>query len=886
MSSIAPAGLRLTPLYRQYFEIKQRYPDCILLYRMGDFYELFFEDAVTAAPVLEVALTSRDKGGDAESPMCGVPHHAIDGYIAKLIRAGFKVAMCDQLEDPKLAKGIVKRDVTRVITPGTNVDPASLDGRENAFLAGALPPTGTEPGALAMLDLSTGEFWGTPLPAGEAGMFALTELLGVHAPREILYPSGSTLPAGGGAVLAERFPEEFDTRRGERTLLEKFAVPNLRILGLEGGPLVGAAAAVLRYASENQRSVLPHVDRFSIRNPSAGLLLDASTLANLEVLRSRDPAHPGACLAGVLDQTKTAPGGRLLRSWLARPLSDQSAILKRLDAVEEFYDQAAMRTVVRDHLGGLGDLERALGRASLPTGSPRDLGAVRDALVRIPALRESLTPAHRELVVELRDSLDPVPELALLLERALAESPPAVVSAGGLVRSGYDRDLDELRDLRSGSQQVLLEIEQRERERTGITSLKVRFNRVFGYYIEISRANLARVPSDYDRKQTLVGAERFTTPELKILEEKILTAEERTLAREVEIFTDLRARTVEAARNIRGTARAAAEIDVLAALAEAATGGRFVRPAITRDRSLRITSGRHPVVERHLPAGEPFIPNDAELDGSEPASKRIVVLTGPNMGGKSTFLRQTALIALMAHAGSFVPADSATIGLVDRIFTRVGASDNLARGESTFMVEMTETASILRNATERSLVVLDEVGRGTATFDGLSLAWAIVEHLAADPVCRPLVLFATHYHELTDLARLFPPVTNATMSVKEWNDRIIFLRRVIPGSADKSYGIHVARLAGIPERVLERAREVLANLEANELDPHGRPSIARHADGSDQAPPPGSQMEMFAPQSEIVLEAIRGADIPSLTPLAALNLLASFQARITPGKKR
>jgi DNA mismatch repair protein MutS len=886
MSASPPAGLRLTPLYRQYFEIKERHPGAVLFYRMGDFYELFFEDAVLAAPILEVALTSRDKGGESDSPMCGVPHHAVESYITKMVRAGHRVAVCDQVEDPKTAKGIVRREVTRVVSPGTLLDPTFLDGRESSWLAAVAPPEAEKTGAIALLDLTTGEFWGTPLPAGEEGFAALVEFLRRESPRELLYPAGSLDPARGELATLplfwnERPPEELAPGRGGRFLLEQLAVPNLRVLGLEeGSPLVGAAAAALRYAGETQRSTLPHVDRFAVREPGGGLVLDSSTLANLEVLRSRDDTRRSACLVGVLDQTRSAPGGRLLRAWLARPLSDTLAIEKRQDAVAELVEEEERRGSVRELLGGLGDLERSLARASLPAGGPRDLGAVRDGLSRIPPLRERLIGTRSRLLSDLAASLDPVPELSSLLSGALADELPVQAAAGGVIRPGWDRDLDELRDIRSGSQSALLEIERRERERTGIASLKVRFNRVFGYYIEISKSNLARVPADYDRKQTLVGAERFTTPELKELEEKVLSAEEKTLSRELEILADLRGRTIADAARIRGTARSAAALDALASLAEVAAAGRWARPLVDRERRIEIVGGRHPVVERSLPAGEPFIPNDATLDGSAVDAKRIVVLTGPNMGGKSTFLRQTAQIALLAHAGSFVPADSAKVGLLDRIFTRVGASDNLARGESTFMVEMTETAAILRGATSRSLVILDEVGRGTATFDGLSLAWAIVEHLATDAVCRPLVLFATHYHELTDLARLFPAIQNATMSVREWNDRIIFLRKVVAGSADKSYGIHVARLAGVPEKVLGRAREVLHNLEANELDPHGRPSIARHADGRDREPPVGAQMELFASQESVVLDALRRLVVEGLTPLAALNLVASFQARL------
>jgi DNA mismatch repair protein MutS len=960
-----PAGraptLHLTPMLRQYLEVKAQHPEAILLYRMGDFFEMFFDDAEKAAPILDVQLTARQRGSDSEAPMCGVPHHALDTYLAKLLAAGLKVAICDQVEDPAKAKGLVRREVIRVVTPGTLSDPDLLESKEENLLA-AIAWEG-EPGAGAFLDVSTGDFfvrrWAT---AGEA-----VDDLALLRPREVLLAatapaavrewaerdcpcvtmisgvSGVAGVAGGAGAAGVEGDRLLDPRRAAELLQRHLGTGSLRGFGLhDGEPAVLAAATALAYARETQRSDLAHVQALTVREVHDRLILDAATLANLEVFRPASASAAAAAssssslsavaasgrrratLLGVLDRTATPPGGRTLREWLRRPLRDPEAIARRHEAVAELAADHPRRGRLRERLARAGDPERLLARAVLGTLQPREAAALRDGLAEAPAILAEVgevgeargmgqireagqiggigeageigriakvgeareiaagpppavgSPGPSPLLAELA-AADPLPGLAAELARVLAPAPAASLDLGGVIADGVDPELDRYRSLTRDSKRHLLALEARERERTGIASLKVRYNRVFGYYLEVTRANQARVPADYIRRQTLANAERYVTPELKELEEQILAAEERQVAIEQDLFHQLAAAIAGAARGLHALAAALGTIDALAAFAEAAARHRYVRPRmLPAGGPISIREGRHPVVEQ---AGrDAFVPNDAELD-SETA--QIVLLTGPNMGGKSTYLRQVALIVLMAQAGSLVPAESASIGAVDRIFTRVGASDDLARGESTFMVEMIETANILRHATEHSLVILDEVGRGTATFDGLSLAWAIVEHLHEHR--RPKTLFATHYHELTELAALLPRVVNRTMAVKEWDERIVFLRRVVPGSADKSYGLHVARLAGLPAAVVERAAEVLANLEAQEYDPTGRPRLARGHAGpaalSAGAPDP-AQLTLFAPPEQVVASLLREVDLDQLAPLAALNLLHTLKSRL------
>jgi DNA mismatch repair protein MutS len=892
--SRAPA-LHLTPMVRQYLEIKAQHPDAILLYRMGDFFEMFFDDALKAAPILEVQLTARNRGSDSEAPMCGIPHHALDSYLAKLLAAGLRVAICDQVEDPAKAKGLVRREVIRVVTPGTLSDPGLLDSKEENLLAaiawkGERGDPGAGAGAGAFLDVSTGDFFVRRWASAEEA----ADDLALLRPREVLLAGDGApppvrewaerdcpcvTPLGGDRLL--------DPHRAAELLQRHLGAGTLRGFGLQPDePAVLAAAAALAYARETQRSELAHVQSLTVREVHDRLILDAATLANLEVFRPASAfaaaasgagsGGPGgrrrATLVGVLDRTATPPGARTLREWLRRPLRDPQAITRRHEAVAELAAGHPRRERLRGRLGHAGDPERLLARAVLSTLSPREAAALRDGLAEAPAIFAELAAAESSLLAELA-AVDPLPGLAAELARVLEPVPAASFEEGGIIAAGVDPELDRYRSLTRDSKRHVLALEARERERTGIASLKVRYNRVFGYYLEVTRANQARVPADYIRRQTLANAERYVTPELKDLEEQILAAEERQVAIELEHFRRLTATIAGAAPGLHLLAAALGTLDALASFAEAAARHRYVQPLmLPAGGPISVREGRHPVVEQA--SRDAFVPNDAEIDSD---SSQIVLLTGPNMGGKSTYLRQVALIVLMAQAGSLVPAEAASIGVVDRIFTRVGASDDLARGESTFMVEMIETANILRHASEHSLVILDEVGRGTATFDGLSLAWAIVEYLHEHR--RPKTLFATHYHELTELAALLPRVVNRTMAVKEWDERIVFLRRVVPGSADKSYGLHVARLAGLPPAVVERAGEILANLEAQEYDMAGRPRLARG-----NAPPAAAgdaaQLTLFAPPEQVVASLLRDVDLDQLAPLAALNLLHALKSRL------
>jgi DNA mismatch repair protein MutS len=876
----------LTPMLRHYLEVKAAHPDAILMYRMGDFFELFFEDAQRAAPILEVQLTARQKGTDSEAPMCGVPHHALQGYVGKLLAAGLKVAICDQVEDPAEAKGLVRREVVRVMTPGTVSEPALLDGKEENLLAAVVWEPGTDgdggSGGAAFLDVSTGHFFVRRWPGAEAGL----EDLDLLRPREVLFEAAG-LPAEIAAWIEARVAcrtalggdRLLDRARAAELLARQFGTATLRGFGLEPGePAVRAAAAALAYARETQQSELSHVRGLTLRETAERAVLDPTTLANLEVFRSLREGGRRGTLLSVVDRTVTAPGGRTLRDWLRRPLRDPQAVARRHRAVRALHDDPPRRERIRGLLAAVGDPERLLARAVLGSLTPREAAALRDSLATLPevfaTVAELAAPAG-ELLAELAVT-DPLAGLAADLTRTLEPSPAAAVAQGGVIAAGVDPELDRCRSLARDSKRHILALEAREREATGIGSLKIRYNKVFGYYVEVTKANQHLVPERYVRKQTLVNAERYATPEIKELEEQILSAEGRQIALEEGHFARLRERIAAEGAGLAAAAAAVGTLDALAGFAEVAARNRYVEPRMAAAGApIVVRDGRHPVVE--ATRREAFVPNDVELDSER---SQIVLLTGPNMGGKSTYLRQVALIVLLAQAGSFVPAAEASIGVVDRIFTRVGASDDLSRGESTFMVEMIETANILRNATAESLVILDEVGRGTATFDGLSLAWAIVEHLHERR--RPKTLFATHYHELTELAALLPRVVNRTLAVKEWEDRIVFLRRVVAGSADKSYGLHVARLAGLPPEVVARAGEVLANLEAQEYDLTGTPRPARGpgTGGEAGAAGDGGQMRLFAPSEEVVAAALRAADLDALSPLAALNLLHDLKARL------
>jgi DNA mismatch repair protein MutS len=872
----------VTPAMRQYLDAKQQHRDAIVLFRMGDFYEMFYEDALVAARALELTLTSRSKDTNGGGiPMCGVPFHAVDGYIARLVKKGFRVAICDQVEDPKKAKGLVKREVVRVVSPGTLTDVNYLDAREPAFLMAIAPGRGSDVG-VALLDLSTGEF-SVAEYSGADGTQALGDELAVLKPREVVVPSGDAPDQPAAAVLASwpmlasagvritpADPWTFDVESARRTLMDQLRVGGLEGFGLEKKPAaVAAAGALVHYLRETQKVDLAHVRTITFRQRADALLLDPTTLKHLEVIEGSEGGREGSLLHE-LDRTVTSMGSRVLRAWLLRPLAALEPIRDRLDAVEELAFRTTERGKLRDTIKPVLDLERLVARAALGTAGPRDLVGLKQSLGLIPRLRTVLGDLQAPLVRSLVAALDDAPDVRSDIERTLIDDPPALARDGGFTRDGVDAGLDELTTISRSGKQVIAEMEDRERARTGISSLKVRYNRVFGYYIEVSKSNLHSVPAEYLRKQTIAGGERFVTPALKEYEEKVLGADERILERELEIFERLRAAVALEAPRIQASARALATLDVLAALAEAAAVGDYIKPHMHDGDELLLADARHPVVERRIVSGSAFVPNDIALNGS---TCQLVILTGPNMGGKSTYLRQTALVCLMAQAGSFVPAREAKVPLVDRIFARVGASDNIARGHSTFMVEMQETANILHTATSRSLVVLDEIGRGTATFDGLSIAWAVAEYLATNAVARPKTLFATHYHELTDLADATPGVVNFHVAAREWKDEIIFLRKIVPGRADRSYGIQVARLAGLPRSVTDRAREILSALERDELARGGRPSV------SGTPADPQRQLGLFhtPPPDDAVRRRIAALDVDRMTPLEALTMLAELK---------
>ena len=885
-----------TPLMRQYAAVKKEHPTALLFFRLGDFYELFFDDAVVAAKELQITLTSRNKEKGIAVPMCGVPYHAAEGYIGKLIRKGFKVAICEQMEDPRLAKKLVRREVTRVVTPGTAAD-SSLGSDENNFLA-ALAQVGDRVG-FAALDLSTGEFRATEFAGGSA-MRRVQEELEQLRPKELLY--GSAAPLFDSAEKSQpafaRPDPSAQLRSGSRgrlsphgssfteTPLEDWifspdhALPLLEnhfgVLSLEGFGLAGrtaaasAAGAILYYVRSTQRGSLDHVDRIGWYERQNCLVLDAVTVRNLELIEPLFAGtDSGVTLFRSIDAAVTPMGKRLLRAWLLRPSLDLDEINGRLDSVEAGVKDIVAREELRRALDGVLDLERLLSRVTLETANPRDVLALAASLGKIPAVRTAVARLGAARLQALHGLLDELGDLRERIEETIVPEPPLSFADGGVIAAGIDRDLDELRDLSRNSKAVLAQMEQRERTRTGITSLKVKFNSIFGYYIEISKANLHLAPPDYERKQTLVAAERFATPELKEYEAKILDAQEKIVEIERRLFTQLRMAIAAEAKRIRHTALALAEVDVLASLAHIAALRNYCRPSFVESGELEIIEGRHPVIELQESVGgsDRFVPNDLYLNDK---THNVLLLTGPNMGGKSTYLRQTALIAILAQMGSFVPAHAAKLSVVDRVFTRIGASDNLARGRSTFMVEMTETAAILHTATERSLILLDEVGRGTATYDGLAIAWAAVEYLHAR--VRAKTLFATHYFELTELAEQLEGVKNFHVSVKETGGGIVFLRKVEPGAADRSYGIEVAKLAGLPNEVVDRAREVLVQHEFAEQQ-----ATAHLSPG---ATPPAAQLTIFTPLSQPVLDKLREVDLNRLTPLEALNLLAELKKEV------
>lgn len=857
----------VTPIRQQYLRLKARHPDAILFFRLGDFYETFDADAEIAARELDLVLTSRPVAKGVRVPMAGVPYHAVENYIARLIEKGYRVAIAEQVGEVT-GKGLVEREVVRVVTPGTVVEPALLDARRPNYLAALVLEE--ERAGLAYAEITTGEFTTTQLAREE-----VPRELARLQPRECLFPDAREWKSVGSAappLLDLNFPGihftpypayRFEPGTARQVLLDHFGVTTLDGFGCEGKPLaIRAAGAVLQYLQETQKGALAQLTTLRTYSTDRFLVMDPTTRRNLELTESLRERRVQGSLLGVLDRTLTPMGGRLLRARIAQPLVDREAIKRRLDEVERFVQDGVLRARVREALTDMPDLERLVNRVVGGIATPRDLIGIRRALEAAAKLVSALPPADGGG----EGSIDPCPDVAHLIARAVVDDPPPTLGAGGVIRPGFSEELDGLvRSVRE-AKEWLASLERREQERTGIKTLKVGYNKVFGYYIEVTKANLHAVPSHYIRKQTLVNAERFITPELKEMETLILNAEERQVEVETRLFRQVCSRIAARARVLLETARTVAQWDVAAALAEVAIRHRYVRPELTDENILEIVGGRHPVVEQTL--SEPFVPNDLHLD----EETRILVITGPNMAGKSIFIRQNALIVLMAQMGSFVPAERARIGIVDRIFTRIGAQDEVASGQSTFMVEMVETANILNNATPRSLLILDEIGRGTSTYDGISIAWAVVEHLHNHPQRRARTLFATHYHELTELADRLPGVRNVNLAVVEEGGQVIFLHKVVPGGADRSYGIHVAQLAGVPRPVISRARELLEGLESGKFRP-GTP-----------APRPYQPL-LFADEHPVV-EELRQLDISQMTPLEAINKLYEFQQKVRGGRKR
>ncbi|MDI6858734.1 MAG: DNA mismatch repair protein MutS [Dehalococcoidia bacterium] len=870
----------MTPIRRQYLDIKRRYPHAIVLFRLGDFYETFDDDAKLCARELDITLTSKPMGKNLRVPLAGIPYHALDTYLARLVGKGYKVAICEQMTDPATSKGLVEREVVRVVTPGTVLEGHMLDERANNYLVALARESGDEKrpsrgatrggrgpeqAGIAYVDISTGEFAVAQLDADDVA----AELARLR-PAELLLPEGAE-PVASPAAVTYLEPYWFEVENARRELIEHFRVASLEAFGCERLPLaVAAAGAVIHYLKENQKAALSIVHSLSTYNASGSMLLDAQAARNLELFEGGRDRRPENSLAATLDLTRSPLGARLLRRWIGQPLLDITLLRRRQDGVAWFHESALRRSKAAEALAKMPDIERLVARIGSGLASPRDLVALRRGLELVPELRQLLEEGEGESVVgEMRERLRPLPETAGLIAQAIEDDPASTFDEGGVVRRGFSPELDRLRSALAGAREYLAGMESREKARTGIKSLKVGYNRVFGYYIEVSKANLGLVPEDYQRRQTLVGGERFVTDELKEYESRVLDARERISELESAVFRQVCSQVAAASEQVLAVARAIAETDVWMALAEAAARYGYCRPELTEGDEIVIRDGRHPVVERALAAGA-FVPNDAELSNSE---TQIVVLTGPNMAGKSTYIRQVALIVLMAQTGSYVPAASARIGLVDRIFTRVGAQEDIVSGQSTFMVEMLETANILNNATPRSLVVLDEIGRGTSTYDGLAIARAVVEHLHNVGARAAKTLFATHFHEMVELASSLPRVKNYNVAVTEEGGRVVFLHRILPGGADKSYGIHVAELAGLPKAVLQRAREVLAALESTD----GRSPVEGRRRREER-----QQLPLLAPPSKL-LEELADLDIDSMTPLEAIARLYELRGRAREG---
>ena len=853
----------LTPMMQQYMEVKSKYKDCILFYRLGDFYEMFFDDALTASRELELTLTGRDCGLSERAPMCGVPYHAVETYLDRLIEKGYKVAICEQMEDPALAKGLVQRDVIRVVTPGTVIESGMLDERSNNFLLSVC--FSGEKAGLAFADVSTGEFFvhqvedaGRTL-ADEVTRISPVEIIASDLIRLREYVNRDDLS------MSERPGTTFQYQNASETLCKHFHLQDLSPLGLtdEYRLAAQAAGALMRYLDETQKNALEHITELRIYQGGDTMLLDRNTRRNLELTESLRSRTKKGSLLWLMDKTSTAMGGRLLRSWIEQPLVNREEILRRLDAVEEFTSQHVLTMTLSEELQGVYDVERLLSKVSYKSLNARDCLSLCASLKKVPGIRNLLSGAQSQGVQAVYALLDPLEDLTGLLERAIHPDAPPVISEGGIIRDGYSAILDEYRSAATNGKQWIVDLEAKERETTGIKNLRIQYNRVFGYYIEVTKSYYDMVPMRYQRRQTLANSERYITPELREIEQKIVGAQEQSVRLELQLFTEIREKIAGEIVRIQHTAQGLKTLDALLSLAKVAVGNHYVRPEITQDGSLEIIEGRHPVVEQTMQEGG-FVPNDAVMDQDQ---ARMLIITGPNMAGKSTYMRQVALITLMAHLGSFVPAKSAKIPIVDRIFTRVGASDDLASGQSTFMVEMSETAYILRNATRHSLIILDEIGRGTSTFDGLAIAWAVVEYLCDPARVGAKTLFATHYHELSELEGHVEGVQNYCISVKEHGEDVIFLRKIVRGGADKSFGIHVARLAGVPHPVLVRAHEIQARLEVSDVNKIGQNILEEGTARENE------QLSLFDVGKTEIINELQNLDVMALTPIDAMNKL-------------
>lgn len=858
---------KITPMMEQYLAIKAKHEDAVLFFRLGDFYEMFFDDAKVASEVLGITLTSRGYSKGAKIPLAGFPYHSLDNYLAKMIKGGYRVAICEQMEDPKKTKTVVKRDVTEVVSPGTVMNDDLLESKRNNYLCSIYIIDDTA--GIALVDVSTGEFTVDEVPT-----HFLVEELNKANPSELLF---SEEQAGfiEGKIKDDNF---FQTKREQwtfsrdyayETLIKHFGTLSLKGFGCEDLTAgVCAAGAIIHFLREVQKYQLVHITQIRRRLGAEFMSLDSDTRRNLELLKSMRGGTSQGALISVMDKTKTAMGGRLLVQWLLNPLLKEIQVKDRLDAVQELNESEKNLNELRENLGNVGDFERYISKIVTNRASARDLIALKKSLQQLPLLQVNLENIESSQLAQIRDKLDFLEGLVDEIDKAIVEEPPLAITDGGIIRRGYNSELDDLCDISYSGKDWIAQLQRDEREKTGIPSLKVNYNKVFGYYLEVTKANLSKVPEYFIRKQTLVNAERFITPDLKEYEEKILHAEEKIGALEYELFDRIRQKAAAEIKTIQHNSRLISKLDCFAGFAQLAIENKYVRPKINSGSKVVIKDGRHPVVEKLLPYGETFIPNDTLIDNKK---EQILILTGPNMAGKSTFLRQVGLIVLMAQMGSFVPVKRAEIGVVDKIFTRVGASDNLAGGESTFLVEMNETANILNNASEKSLILLDEIGRGTSTFDGLSIAWAVAEYLHNHTSVAAKSIFATHYHELTELAMILPRVRNYNVVVKEWADKVVFLRKIEEGGCDHSYGIQVAKLAGLPDMVINRAKEILSNLESDELTPDNTPKLARNSNNSKQPQP--KQIDIFEEKEQHLQKEINALNINEMTPLEALTKL-------------